>query len=240
MHGLAKCPLDSATSKDDCLAAGYSVGGSLQNNNELVEGSWGDKPSGCFLSEDDNVIHYNSDPIGADGDNNVLVCDRTHPTLHGDDLNPTQLLGQCEGDCDNDSDCVQPLVCYQREGNELVPGCEGSGISNFDYCTNPDPEYHYEDQYTFLQNTIPNTFSQGCPYSMDITYEKCAAAALSFGGKLVTNALTVGSWGHLPFGCSIETVTPTWDRKMIHYNTNINGMNNGGYDSLCHKLPVRK
>jgi hypothetical protein len=44
---------------------------------------------------------------------------------------PLQL---CEGDCDNDSDCAGALKCFQRDGLTPVPGCSGSGISNYDYC----------------------------------------------------------------------------------------------------------
>ena len=74
MHGLTKCPLESGINKEDCSAAGLSVGGSLENN-ELTEGSWDDKPSGCLLSGEKNVVQFNSNPVGAKGDNStVLVC----------------------------------------------------------------------------------------------------------------------------------------------------------------------
>jgi hypothetical protein len=43
-------------------------------------------------------------------------------------------LGVCEGDCDYDSDCGIGLMCFQRNGNEPVPGCSGSGKSGWDYC----------------------------------------------------------------------------------------------------------
>ena len=42
--------------------------------------------------------------------------------------------GLCEGDCDSDLDCDSGLVCFQRIGLEDVPGCEGEGIPEFDYC----------------------------------------------------------------------------------------------------------
>ena len=34
-------------------------------------------------------------------------------------------LGMCEGDCDEDGDCLPGLICYQRDENEEVPGCRG-------------------------------------------------------------------------------------------------------------------
>jgi len=46
-------------------------------------------------------------------------------------------LGLCEGDCDDDVDCEDGLVCHQRDGDEPVPGCSGRGVSNVDHCTYP-------------------------------------------------------------------------------------------------------
>lgn len=43
-------------------------------------------------------------------------------------------LGECQGDCDSDSDCRGSLVCFKRSGYESVPGCSGSGNSGTDYC----------------------------------------------------------------------------------------------------------
>ena len=35
--------------------------------------------------------------------------------------------GECEGDCDNDSDCYGGLECFKRKAYEFVPGCDGRG-----------------------------------------------------------------------------------------------------------------
>jgi hypothetical protein len=44
-------------------------------------------------------------------------------------------------DCDVDSDCLGGLTCWQRDGDEEVPGCIGDGQTGFDYCSNgPDFE----------------------------------------------------------------------------------------------------
>mmetsp|Transcript_28491 Transcript_28491/g.61191 ORF Transcript_28491/g.61191 Transcript_28491/m.61191 type:complete len:845 (+) Transcript_28491:175-2709(+) len=43
-------------------------------------------------------------------------------------------LGECQGDCDLDTDCQGSLTCFQRSGNEPVPGCSGTGTSGKDYC----------------------------------------------------------------------------------------------------------
>ena len=46
-------------------------------------------------------------------------------------------LNVCEGDCDNDSDCADGLMCFERAGSEAVPGCDGPGTDGKDYCYYP-------------------------------------------------------------------------------------------------------
>merc|ERR1712151_223251 len=46
-------------------------------------------------------------------------------------------LQQCQGDCDNDSQCATGLKCFQRNKKSPVPGCYvgGSGdVNDYDYC----------------------------------------------------------------------------------------------------------
>jgi len=50
-------------------------------------------------------------------------------------VDPKVKLGQCTGDCDKDADCEGDLKCHQRDGQASVPGCEGVGAPDWDYCT---------------------------------------------------------------------------------------------------------
>ena len=46
----------------------------------------------------------------------------------------------CQGDCDRDSDCVDGLKCFQRNGYGPVPGCSPNGDGDkkgYDYCYEP-------------------------------------------------------------------------------------------------------
>ena len=43
-------------------------------------------------------------------------------------------LQACQGDCDNNAECADGLVCFQRSATEEVPGCSGAGRSGWDYC----------------------------------------------------------------------------------------------------------
>jgi hypothetical protein len=47
---------------------------------------------------------------------------------------PSEKLKACEGDCDDDWDCVGTMVCFQRDGYSNVPGCKGPGEKDYDYC----------------------------------------------------------------------------------------------------------
>jgi hypothetical protein len=46
-------------------------------------------------------------------------------------------LQECQGDCDNDDECDGDLICFQRDGTEIVPGCVGVPVEGTDYCINP-------------------------------------------------------------------------------------------------------
>ena len=54
----SRCPLSIEIAKDKCEAAGLAVGGILRNET-VVEGSWDNKPNGCFFQPE---IHYNDLP----------------------------------------------------------------------------------------------------------------------------------------------------------------------------------
>jgi len=47
---------------------------------------------------------------------------------------PGRKLGECEGDCDTDRDCLGNLRCFQRTGNVPVPGCYGRAYTHYDFC----------------------------------------------------------------------------------------------------------
>ena len=50
----------------------------------------------------------------------------------------SKTCGECEGDCDQDSDCKIGFECFQRNGKLKVPGCGGGGGAHdkkdYDFC----------------------------------------------------------------------------------------------------------
>ena len=60
-----------------------------------------------------------------------------NPSNHKPGANGANGLLECHGDCNSDSDCLGTRKCFQRSGNEPVPGCAsfGSGDkSGYDFC----------------------------------------------------------------------------------------------------------
>lgn len=60
-------------------------------------------------------------------------------SVHAYASDPTYLLTECEGDCDDDSDCYGDMICFQRDASGYVPSC-GGGLfdsSSTDYCIHP-------------------------------------------------------------------------------------------------------
>ena len=51
-------------------------------------------------------------------------------------VNPSDPLGECQGDCDDDDECEGDLVCFHNENGDahVPPGCSGTGTADWDYC----------------------------------------------------------------------------------------------------------
>ena len=52
---------------------------------------------------------------------------------------PSVPLSKCQGDCDNDNQCIGSLICFQKNsgGSGIVPGSAGRDTSNNDFCVDP-------------------------------------------------------------------------------------------------------
>ena len=77
-----------------------------------------------------------SDPVpgcSGTGTDGYDYCDIRLPNMLFDIGNDVNLV-ECEGDCDEDEDCLGDLVCQQRNNVEEVLGCLGKGERRKDYC----------------------------------------------------------------------------------------------------------
>jgi len=62
---------------------------------------------------------------------------------------PSDLLSQCQGHCDADSDCKDGMVCFHRETGGGVPGCAGNPFSDSNYCIREEDRTPIETVYFF-------------------------------------------------------------------------------------------
>lgn len=69
----------------------------------------------------------------------LISKDRYLADLEFRGSDPSFQLSQCEGDCDEDNDCMAGLVCYEKDegGSGEVPGCSGTDTTRNDYCIDP-------------------------------------------------------------------------------------------------------
>jgi hypothetical protein len=69
------------------------------------------------------------------------------------------------GDCDGDSQCEGKLKCFQRNGDEKVPGCKGSTdgkTTGKDFCYDPDDEEDDDDDPPDGSDTIQDLGWEYC------------------------------------------------------------------------------
>jgi hypothetical protein len=81
----------------------------------------------ALIATPTSMPSYYPRPVGDPQKNAIIV-----------DWNPDYKLGECEGDCDTDEDCMGGMYCYQRNSQyEPIPGCLGGEFDRTltDYCT---------------------------------------------------------------------------------------------------------
>merc|ERR1740124_676600 len=69
-------------------------------------------------------------------------------------------LNECAGDCDENSDCIPGLICFQRSRirTDTVPGCKGNSTNDVDYCIRVPTMVP-----TFLSSTMPSRIISAVP-----------------------------------------------------------------------------
>jgi len=139
---------------------------------------------GCSWPEGSDAIRNDNDdfcfmPVSAPGQiNYVGECSSSSNGY---------LCGECEGDCDNDSQCAPGLVCSERSGFEAVVGCSGEGgsrdVFGKDVCVKPLV-------VEFVGNPCTSEFDSGlceictgdCDYDSDCAGDLRCAQRSKFNG----------------------------------------------------------
>lgn len=120
-------------------------------------------------------------------------------------------LGECEGDCDDDDDCANGLVCFQRSGIDVVPGCVGNEReSGRDFCIK-DPTLDTDFQCpTASPVAVTTAPAVGNPVRDDVTYRPGDNTVVMNGLRLSTglSARVIATTGQpVPFDNSNEVST---------------------------------
>jgi len=117
--------------------------GDCDNDSQCMPGLWCFQRDGkaavpgCRSGGSGDVSNYDYcyDPVLA---GHSVVNYGSLENLGKNGCSTSRKCGQCEGDCDKDSECRTGLKCFQRSGFTAVPGCAGQGVSNYDYCYDPN------------------------------------------------------------------------------------------------------
>ena len=97
---------------------------------------------------------------------------------------------------------------------------------------------HLEIEENVCYEVLPN--GPGCDNGLDVSKDKCYAAAETLGFKTLVKKLNVGSWEWSPPGCHVGhgTLKPSdpdnW--KYIYFNNHVSGtLDRKKYKSICKK-----
>lgn len=117
---------------------------------------------------------------GAYGAN--YCADRPPKRLMYRGADPTVGLGPCEGDCDKNADCEGDGLCFQRDGFEEVPGCNGHGAMGADYCVSSEFAEMMTSYPTYGPSGVPTeeVRSGGAVCNPDILPPDVRDASVSF------------------------------------------------------------
>jgi len=115
-----------------------------------------------------------------------------------------------------------PYGCFLESSDMAIHyGRNGGGHNNGNFqsvCSAAEKEVTVLDAYKGSE----------CVTGHDFSKEECVDAATAIGGVLKKDALQVGAWAHIPYGCSIQD-----SDKVIHFGTNIAGTNAGQFQPVC-------
>eukprot|EP00592_Proboscia_alata_P008929 CAMPEP_0194353096 /NCGR_PEP_ID=MMETSP0174-20130528/1440_1 /TAXON_ID=216777 /ORGANISM="Proboscia alata, Strain PI-D3" /LENGTH=1200 /DNA_ID=CAMNT_0039121471 /DNA_START=74 /DNA_END=3673 /DNA_ORIENTATION=+ len=238
-----KCTPGHYFTKEQCIAAAKSVGGHLRNG-RLIAGGWGHTPSGCFLEPSDNAIHFGTNIFSNNAGIFRSVC-RLESEIIVATLLPNREETKCkQGHGFSIESCVAAASSVggilRDEEFEVgdwtttPPGCFIEAADKaIHFNRNVDGINAGYFQPVCIKEPIeavllPSRSGSKCTPYHDFSKEECIAAALSVGGLLRDYNLIVGDWLHTPYGCFVQEKD-----KAIHFGTNIDGLNYGGFQPVC-------
>jgi hypothetical protein len=134
-EGSNRHAMACANSQDTKLRPADSVGGHWVHNGGAAQGPCAFGNTNQRWDGNLNTWDVCAD-FGADA---MTWANKLNLDIVSGDFEPepeVKPLDRCHGDCDADADCADGFKCFQRHGNEPVPGCDSSVGSEMamDYC----------------------------------------------------------------------------------------------------------
>jgi uncharacterized protein (DUF1800 family)/uncharacterized protein (DUF1501 family) len=251
------CSTESV-SEADCLEAVRSLlpAGQSQRRKGLVVGSWHRHvPVGCAVqSGGDWTAHFNRASVGSNSGSYSPVCTGREP-LHQlvAHLEP-QASNACSTESVSEAECLEAVRSLLPEGQaqgrtglaagswgHVPAGCSvqsgGDWAAYFNHNTAGRNSGDYSPVCTGLEalhQLIAHLEPRGrIACSTDSVSEaECLEAVrllLPEGQAQGRTGLAVGSWGHVPFGCSVQS-GGDW---AAHFNRQNGGSNSGDFSPVC-------
>lgn len=237
-----KCKPELEISKEDCVAAASSVGGTLRNGKFRV-GDWDRTPSGCFVQKSDKAIHWGRNPNSVNNGQFEPVCIAEEveaiiiPNLHeGTQCTPgydftieecilagTAVGGKLRkrkflvGDWEH-----TPSGCFLQFNDKAIHFGTNPNSRNNGYflpVCKPGP---------IEATLLPAGQGAKCADDHDFSKEECVTAGKIVGGILRDGKFTVGEWSNAPYGCFIDP-----SDNAIHYGSEMGGVNIGAFQPVC-------
>jgi len=112
-------------------------GNAYRNNNYCIKAP-SDVPSASPSMDPSSDPSVTPTSTPSDNPSSEPTCYGGSNTGQLEELHPNSScpLEECAGDCDEDTDCVSGLKCFQRSMDDTrkVPDCKGSPMLDIDYC----------------------------------------------------------------------------------------------------------
>jgi len=245
------------TASQEVLPTGKTQGRDMQK--DVPIGSWPHVPIGCSMETGtggDYTAHYNRGTQGSNdgGFTSVRQCVKAEYVLGGPTCTPSGAIselacaeaskkvlptGKTQGrDMQTGNWPHVPIGCSMETGGDYTAHYNlGTGVNDGGF-TSVCLSAIYQLRLLPASDRTNNyvlVASPTCTPELAVSQDACANASMQVlpagktQGRVMQIDDPIGSWAHVPIGCSMET----GGDYSAHYNRGTQGVNDGGFTSVC-------